>query len=684
MDKILIEKIKEYKEKENNELERIKTEYEIKIKSFKEKYKELEESEFVFLENEFIKCKDKMQLEYNKKLNNLEAKLKSLQERLIKKEEELDKRGKIIEERRQFLAIQWNKLNDEEKNLDERKILMHDEKIKTFDSIDFQANKTNKEFNDLENQDFNKLKYEIEKIKLEKNDYEMKYKEAQKLLDKLYKINEMNENEAKIDKNEKNNLTDFTDSIDSDTTQIFFSKINEIENQLNLRLDNDEIIKKNDSDDDDINDLIRHAKLKLKLKYHSEKKKAQYDIINHCDASDSNSQSDDCFSENYSNKNDLLNDFISNVDLNEEKKNIIECLNMEKDSTYLANEVLDKYKHFLFNKKTRLNILFTKINNEEQDIANLPKSNEKTIKQQILTEKKNYLEKEMTDIEQLDLDIKTSKRLIKQKKHQLKLLEKRFLENMSEFNSSDNSDDEIVDESVIKMMKSIDEFQPITTNDLSFKSNNITLLINKLANSHSEKLNFGKLEQILKKIPKLNEKLDAKFRNMNDSFIKSREKTSGLFNEIDYKFNNYLKDDKESQNYFQLIGESISVESENKFSDKLNRKSLFYNTNEWENSPFYHKLTFKSGTHKMLEEKWNTYVGNKIRLSDSDINKNNSLSKIPLKNSSGYFSNNKSRLKISLPASTQKRIVQHKEWLQNFKKVENSNFFQTSSSSHEK
>jgi len=85
MEKILSEKIKEFKEKENREFEKIKHEYDIKIKSFKDKYKELEEKEFSYLENEYNKTKEKMQAEYSNKISSLENKLKSNQD-ILKRE----------------------------------------------------------------------------------------------------------------------------------------------------------------------------------------------------------------------------------------------------------------------------------------------------------------------------------------------------------------------------------------------------------------------------------------------------------------------------------------------------------------------------------------------------------------------------------------------------------------------
>lgn len=77
MEKLLADRVKEFKEKEQMELNRIKEEYEIKIKTFKEKYKQLEENEFNYLENEFNKNKEKLQADYNNRITSFEARLKS-------------------------------------------------------------------------------------------------------------------------------------------------------------------------------------------------------------------------------------------------------------------------------------------------------------------------------------------------------------------------------------------------------------------------------------------------------------------------------------------------------------------------------------------------------------------------------------------------------------------------------
>lgn len=73
------ERLKDFKEKEAEQLSRLKEDYEIRVKAFRDKYKQLEENEFQYLESEYNKTKDKMHEEYNMKISNLEMKLKSKQ-----------------------------------------------------------------------------------------------------------------------------------------------------------------------------------------------------------------------------------------------------------------------------------------------------------------------------------------------------------------------------------------------------------------------------------------------------------------------------------------------------------------------------------------------------------------------------------------------------------------------------
>jgi hypothetical protein len=187
MDQLLSDKLKEYKEKENAELERIKQEYEIKVKAFKDKYKDLEDSEFKHLESEFNAKKEKMQSDFQSKMSELDAKLKTHSERLNREDENLQTRFKLIEERRKSFAAQWHQLNEEEKRLDEKRRAVYDKKLGMSDSIESNFNKNG---HAKEESDIHKLKYQVEMLKLEKNGIEAKFSEAQKLLDQFYKMNE--------------------------------------------------------------------------------------------------------------------------------------------------------------------------------------------------------------------------------------------------------------------------------------------------------------------------------------------------------------------------------------------------------------------------------------------------------------------------------------------------------------
>ena len=73
------ERLNDFKEREAEQMKRIKEDYEIRVKAFRDKYKQLEENEFQYLENEYTKIKDKLHDDYNMKIANLELKLKSKQ-----------------------------------------------------------------------------------------------------------------------------------------------------------------------------------------------------------------------------------------------------------------------------------------------------------------------------------------------------------------------------------------------------------------------------------------------------------------------------------------------------------------------------------------------------------------------------------------------------------------------------
>ena len=79
---LLNDKMKEYKEKEAHTLATIKQEYEIKVKAFREKYKDLETKDFKYLESEYARNKEKLETDFNAKIKDLESMLRSNHDRL--------------------------------------------------------------------------------------------------------------------------------------------------------------------------------------------------------------------------------------------------------------------------------------------------------------------------------------------------------------------------------------------------------------------------------------------------------------------------------------------------------------------------------------------------------------------------------------------------------------------------
>ncbi len=127
MEAILKDKVSEFREKENQELLAIKQEYEIKVKAYKDKYKDLEQKEFNFLENEFRQRKEQMQLEQARNLGEFEKKLKAGRVRCEREEEDLQKRLGVIEERRRAFGQDWNRLNEDERKLNEKREMVYNQ-----------------------------------------------------------------------------------------------------------------------------------------------------------------------------------------------------------------------------------------------------------------------------------------------------------------------------------------------------------------------------------------------------------------------------------------------------------------------------------------------------------------------------------------------------------------------------
>lgn len=694
MSDLLDEKMKEYKKREKTELESLKHEYEIKIKTFQEKYKDLEEKEFKYFENEFNQAKEKLQLDYSLKTKDLEEKLKTSHDRLKREEEDLKKRLDLIEERRRAFDKEWNDLNEREKIIDERKDSIKNKSI----SIEKQ------------NDDIMQTKYELERLKIEKHDIETKFQATQKLLDKFYKSNNFTiiNKETKLNHNENNNQSN--DSYDNnednedeeDESSSNHLKKNIIEKEFlfqNNYLDDD-------NDDNDMKELMKHAKQKLKLKLYDAKKNAGYsnDSAHHTNSnssisSDNNreniivSSTSNEDSEEEDDKFKKKNEFVFsyqqfnqptlNSDLNRHKMYLIENLNKEKDGLQVANQLLLKYKQSLGKRKLMLD-------SAKQEIKSEEKYQNKTLspaEKNKLETKKVLLDKEEIDLKQLLLNIKSTKRLLKQKKAQLNLLESSVLDQNIKDNSLSSDTDLSQNDDLNHYFKQDNNSMGTITNSLSSNTNlnqinddsNLNELISKLKHLHSSgeltDSSIRSLQPILQTLPKLNSKLKETFRNLSKCSVKSSfdlhqtTETASALNFINEKWQKYLNSTS-NNNLDKTVSSSQLLFSNNNKQLIKTLENVVATSNEirqlgaWENSPAYHKLTFESGT-KVLDEKWDKYIGDNPILAQ----KKTSSSAQPNKylSSSLVLTSNNNIKSSALPMATQQRLNQHREWLKKFK-----------------
>ena len=575
----------------------------------------------------------------------------------------------MIDQRRRNFDLEWNKLNEEEKRLDSKK-----------ENVLSKIFSTTKSNNDEADNDELKMKYEIEKLKIEKSDLETKLQSMQKLLDNFYahephennskhsKLNNSNvENYSNNNFTNENNDTDTEDS--SKNSEQLISKIKALNNQ-SLTHNN----LKDSDDDSEINELVEHAELKLKLKYYGAKKKAQFDLSNKSDTVD-DSDLYDSSNENFNNK--LSEQYVNNPsenlnqEISENKKYFIENLNKEKNALEMANELLNNYKHNLIKRKVKLEK--AQIDLKRDEASNRQLSPLK------LEDRKLFLEKEELDLEQLGLNIKTGKRLIKQKKFQLNLLENNLKENATSLTDSDLSINENEDEDEEKLF--------------SFKNNtNLNDLIQSLKKSQTKSQLKGLYEQkihpILKKIPKLNNNLEMMFENINSSLMDGIGYNKGLhsyknlknFNDdssfIDEKWRKYLGENQNSNRKINYFQSTIDADSLGLFQNEktiLNKKNNSFDASKiingpWENSPAYHKLTLESGT-RLLEEKWKKYMGKQLNTTPTDnLNFAKTLNTIPSIRSINSFDNRFSNTTtITIPEQTKQRLKSHIDWLKKFK-----------------
>lgn len=218
--------------------------------------------------------------------------------------------------------MEWNKLNEEERKLAdkketvlERQALMNaqngmsssalSQSIAPLSSASNGNHQHHHHHHHKQDDDGEiKLKYEIEKLKLEKADLETKLLGMQKLIEKI------NENLNERDGTKGERISDANAASEFHDSDKLIAKINDVNNKLILkeffigspdetgtdditnvesattatskrkeRQRDDDYDEDDEDDDDDIKDLVKQAKLKLRLKYYEAKKKAQLDLM---------------------------------------------------------------------------------------------------------------------------------------------------------------------------------------------------------------------------------------------------------------------------------------------------------------------------------------------------------------------------------------------------------------------
>ena len=163
---------------------------------------------------------------------------------------------------------------------------------------------------------------------------------------------------------------------------------------------------------------------------------------------------------------------------------LIENLNKEKDGLQVANQLLLKYKQSLGKRKLMLDSAKQEIKSEEKYQNKTLSPTEKNK----LETKKVLLDKEEIDLKQLLLNIKSTKRLLKQKKAQLNLLESNVLDQNIKDNSLSSDTDLSQNDDLNHYFKQDNNSMGTITNSLSSNTNlnqinddsNLNELISKL------------------------------------------------------------------------------------------------------------------------------------------------------------------------------------------------------------
>lgn len=140
------------------------------------------------------------------------------------------KRMDIIQERRRNFDAEWSKLNDEERKLTEKRENLVEKYVQQQQQHQTSQNGGGTGMAvDGANDDELKLKYEIEKLKLEKSDLESRLASMQRLIEK---INENLNSESRLAHKELNRLDYSLDDSSMADSDKFMAKINSVNSKL--------------------------------------------------------------------------------------------------------------------------------------------------------------------------------------------------------------------------------------------------------------------------------------------------------------------------------------------------------------------------------------------------------------------------------------------------------------------
>ena len=416
----------------------------------------------------------------------------------------------MMDERRRALESEWNSLNERDAEIDEKRQRLLDARIEMLNNEQQHEKEEQKQqqpggHGDRQHsENVFKLKHELEKLKLEKRDLHEKLTSAQRLVAKYNRIQKdstaavptttSDHNAAAANVNVHNtshsgggsrhHLDDITET--SEEAAVTGSEDLLRSSKRSVRIadngdDGGDIVSYDDDDeeedDDDekeIRDLVKHAKLKLKLKYAGEKKRAELSSLN--DDLDDLDDANDNDNDNEDALDDSMSRSLSNVSRPRHRHHhhqhqhhqhqlhharhhrpspstttraaantsassgsaieqhcrraVLESVANETGAIELANELLENYRATLLKRKAKLSAAKQALGEAEEIESRRGGgggggggSERSRRERERIEERKMALERESLGIEQLQLNIKNGKRLVRQKKSQLRLLE---------------------------------------------------------------------------------------------------------------------------------------------------------------------------------------------------------------------------------------------------------------------